>query len=162
MEPTASAAYRFGDVLALARRSWTLQMEREVEARGFPDYRISDAGAVRLLMRGPTPVGHLGYVLGVTRQAARKVVQGLEQRGLATTEPDPDDARKLNVRLTNSGRHYGRVLISVIEQLNRDLANRVPPDVLAAADVALRAAVDDQRLARTVAQIPPPPAPPPA
>lgn len=158
MELETSAAYRFGDVLALARRSWTIRMAREVEACGFPAYRISDAGAVRLLMRGPTPVGRFGYVLGVSRQAARKVARGLEQRGLATTEPDPEDARKLNVRLTRSGRRYARVLTGVIDKLNRELSERVPPGTLAAADLALRAAIDDQRLARTAARIPPPPA----
>ena len=38
-----------------------------------------------MLWQGPLPVGRLGAGLGVTRQAARKVADGLEQRGYATT-----------------------------------------------------------------------------
>lgn len=160
MEPAANPAYRFGDLLALARQSWIARMAREVGARGYGDYRVTDAGAVRLLLRGPAPVGQLGAVLGITRQAARKVVRGLELRGLATTGPDPDDARKVNVRLTTRGRAYGRVLTGVIAGLNRDLAERVDPRALAAADAVLRAAITEERGAATAARIPPPPPPP--
>ncbi len=148
--------YRFGDLLALARRSWILRMTSELQARGFSDYRASDAGAVRLLTAGPAPIGHLGAVLGVTRQAARKVARGLEERGYATTSPDPEDARKLNVTLTPVGRDYSDAIIQVIASLNRALAARAQPGQLAAADVVLRAAIDDDQIARIARRIPPP------
>lgn len=148
--------YRFGDLLALARRSWVLRMASELEARGFSDYRSSDAAAVRLLTAGPAPVGHLGMVLGVTRQAARKVARGLEQRGYATTSPDRQDARKLNVALTGAGCDYAEAITAVIEALNQAMAERVEPGHLAAADIVLRAAIDNEALARLARRIPPP------
>jgi DNA-binding MarR family transcriptional regulator len=68
------------------------------------DYRRTDAAAVRLLLRrGPVPVGRLGTALGVTRQAARKAANGLQQRGFATARRDPDDARQLIIALTPTG-----------------------------------------------------------
>jgi len=91
------------------------------------DYRTSDAGAVRLLLRGPTPVGQIGAVLGTTRQAARKVARGLEERGYATTCQDPDDGRKVNVRPTARGRAYAEAIVTVIDALNRTLASKVDP-----------------------------------
>ena len=93
-------------------------MASELEARGFSDYRSSDAAAIRLLAAGPAPVRRLGPVLGVTRQAARKVARGLQQRGYATTSPDPGDARKLNVALTAAGRDYAAAITQVIAGLN--------------------------------------------
>lgn len=148
--------YRFGDLLALARRSWVLRMTSELQTRGFGDYRASDAAAVRLLAAGPAPVGHLGPVLGVTRQAARKVARGLEERGYATSSPDPQDARKLNVALTPAGRDYAEAITQVIDTLNQALAARVQPGHLAAADTVLRAAIDNDDLTHVARRIPPP------
>jgi len=68
----------------------------------------------------------------VTRQAARKVADGLEQRGYATTERDSRDTRQLNVTLTQLGRDYARAITAVISELNREVAGRVSPDQLAA------------------------------
>lgn len=156
MVTDAMAVYRFGDLLALARQSWTLRMARELAQRGYPDYRISDAASIRLLLAGPLPIGRLGEVLGVTRQAARKVASHLERRGYATTGPDPVDGRKLNVVLTPAGLAYGRAVVDVIETLNRALAERVDLGQLTAADALLRAVVDDERLRRTAERIPAP------
>jgi DNA-binding MarR family transcriptional regulator len=152
----ATPVYRFGDVLALARRSWTLRMAREMAERDYHDYRVADAAVVRMLLRGPAPVGRLGVVLGVSRQAARKVARGLEQRELAVTEADPDDARKVNVRLTEGGVAYGRVMTEVIASLNREVAARIDPAALVATDHVLRTVIDDRGLTRAVGRIPPP------
>src|SRR5579863_6517257 len=100
MPEPATPIYRFGDLLGVARLSWTKKMAGELEARGFPEYRLSDAASVRFLLVAPRRVGELGDLLGVTRQAARKVATNLEARGYATIAPDPNDARKLDVVLT--------------------------------------------------------------
>lgn len=130
--------YRFGDLLALARRSWIHQMAEGVERRGYADYRATDAATLRLLRRGPVGVGGLGEVLGVTRQAARKVVAQLEQRGYVSTERDPEDGRKVNVVLTEAGKAYGAAVAEAVVELNGALEQRVPPGELAAADRVLR------------------------
>jgi hypothetical protein len=81
MPAESAGIYRFGDLLALTRQSWLGQMSGRLQRLGYADYRRSDAAALRTLLRGPLPVGQLGTVLGVTRQAVRKVADGLEQRG---------------------------------------------------------------------------------
>lgn len=156
MTELATPVYRFGDLLALARRSWTKKMASTLEARGFPEYRVSDAASVRFLLAAPRAVGELGELLGVTRQAARKVATHLEARGYATTTPDPDDARKRNVILTEAGRAYGRAIVEVITSLNEALAGRVSARELRVADGVLRAVIDDETLLARAQAIPVP------
>jgi DNA-binding MarR family transcriptional regulator len=156
MAASSTPKYRFGDLLALARQSWITQMAAELADGGYPDYRRSDAAAVRLLGRGPMPVGRLGDALGVTRQAARKVVTGLERRGFAAVHRDPRDARQLNVALTADGHAYARAVTAVIDHLNRALVRRVTPDQLAAADTVLRAVLADEHTRTLASYLPPP------
>jgi len=153
---TTTAAYPFGDLLALARQSWLGEMASRLARLGYADYRRSDAAAVRLLRRGPVPVGQLGTALGVTRQAARKAADALQQRGSATTRRDPRDSRQLNVALTPAGQDYARAVTAVIDELNREVARRVEPAQLAAADAVLRAVLFDASARQRAAWLPRP------
>jgi DNA-binding MarR family transcriptional regulator len=157
---TSSQPYRFGDLLGLARLSWVRQMAERLDRLGYPDYRRSDAMALRMLYRGPVSVGRLGSELGITRQAARKVIDGLEQRDYARTERDAQDSRVLNVILTRAGAAYALAISDSIYALNREFSERVDPAHLAAADTVLRAVIEwDSTLEATAAQIQPPPSP---
>ncbi len=156
MAAKSNATYRFGDLLALTRQSWLGQMSSRLERLGYADYRRTDAAVLRTLWRDPQPIGRLGTVLGVTRQAARKVADGLEQRGYATTGRDSRDTRQLNVTLTPLGRDYAVAIIAVIAELNREVAARVTPAQLAAADAVLRAALFDDSARQRADRVPRP------
>lgn len=153
MSGGATGGYRFGDLLALARLSWTREMAAQVARRGYDDYRIGDAASVRILQRGPVAIGELGRSMGITRQAARKVVSDLERRGFAEAAVDPLDARRRRVALTAAGRDYARCVTTAIRTLNRSLAREVEPEQLAAADAVLRRCIAPslQHLAERVA-----------
>ena len=134
----SSGPLLFGDLLALARRSWIRQMANGLKQLGYEDYRPTDAAVFRRLLRGPIAVGRLDEVLGASRQAARKVVEGLERRGYASTERDPEDARRLIVSLTPVGQLYAEAVVNVVESLNGELvANLKPGDLAAARKVLL-------------------------
>jgi DNA-binding MarR family transcriptional regulator len=153
-EDATATLYRFGDILALARMAWRERMARGLASRGYRDYRSTDAASVRLLLAGPTTVGTFASFLGVSRQAARKIARGLEQRGFASAGRDGADARRVNVTLTASGRSYADAVVAVIADLNRETAAAVSAEQLAAADVVLRATfVGTQRARRIGAQI---------
>lgn len=130
-------AYPLGDMLAMARQAWVEQMARRLGQRGYGDYRSSDAAVMRLLLRGPVPIGRLGAPLGVTRQAARKVAEGLRQRGYATLEHDEHDGRQYNVVLTHHGAGYAHAVVAVIDELNREVASGVTDEQLAGVDAVL-------------------------
>ena len=93
----------------------------------------------------------------MTRQAAKKVADGLRQRGYATTERDPRDSRQHNVTLTVAGQEYARAIVDLIEQLHREVCERVSPAHLPAADAVLRAALFDDSQAAPERLLPPPP-----
>ena len=160
MPAESTPTYRFGDLVALARLSWVGQMTSRLEGAGYPGFRRGDSAVMRVLWQGPLTVGRLGAALGVTRQAARKIADALEQRGYATTQRDSRDTRQLNVTLTPVGRDYARAVTAVTEQLNREVAGRVSPAQLAAADTVLRAALFDDSARHRASQVPPPPGQP--
>ncbi len=160
MAADATSTYRFGDLVALARLSWVGETTSRLEQLGYPGFRRGDAAVMRMLSSGPLPVGRLGAGLGVTRQAARKIADALEQRGYAATERDSRDSRQLNVTLTPAGRDYARAVIAITEELNQEVARRAGPARLAAADSVLRAALFDDGARQRASQLPPPPAQP--
>ena len=138
-----SVPYLFGDLLALARLRWIREMAAAAAEYGYLDYRAADAVLVRLLRRrGSVAIGGIGSRLGVTRQAARKLVNGLEQRGYAAEVRDQHDTRVIRVQLTVEGEAYADAVIEVIHTLNRKLTERVGTADLAVADAVLRVILD--------------------
>ena len=127
MPESPNAPKLFGDLLAVARRSWVREMARRLDQLGYPDYRRSDAAILWWLRHGPVPLSQLDATLGVSRQAARKLVEGLVVRRFALVQRDRDDARRLNVALTVEGEDYARDVVSVVRALNEELDNKVDP-----------------------------------
>lgn len=149
--------YPFGDMLALARQSWLGEMSGRLAGRGYDDYRRADAAALRLLRYGPAAVGRLGTVLGVSRQAARKVADGLQQRGYVTTGRNPRDTRQVDITLTPAGQDYARAVTDVIAELNREVTKRTDLAQLASADAVLRAVLFDESTRQRASRLPRPP-----
>ncbi len=94
--------------------------------------------------------------MGVTRQAARKLAQGMVERGYASFSADPADARRTLVILTKSGRSYARAVASAQDALNDTVRRRVNDAHLAIADGVLRAVFSDEARRRVDANVPPP------
>lgn len=155
VNPAQSGDYRFGDILALARRSWVRRVSARAASAGFLDYRRSDTVLLRILARGERPIGQIGDALGISRQGARKLADGLVARGYAELTSDPVDARRRLVRLTERGLAYHRTLHDAAEALN-DEVHRLARSDLRAADAVLRSLLssEERRLADTA--VPPP------
>jgi DNA-binding MarR family transcriptional regulator len=130
---------RFGDLLALARLSWIRQIRAHLDEAGFAGYRRSDSGVLGLLAQRPLAIGQLGEALGITRQAARQLADGVVERGYASFSADPADARRTLVVLTPAGARYARAAGEAQRALNDDVRGRVSAADLAAATRVLRA-----------------------
>ena len=157
MATNANPPYRFGNLLALARRSWIEQIAERMQEAGFPGYRRSDAGILALLLRRPLAIGQLGDALGISRQAARQLADGLVERGYASFGTDQADSRRTLVVLTPSGRAYGRAIWVAQDALNETVRSRVSEADLAAADAVLRAVFPDEKARQQVDERLPPP-----
>jgi DNA-binding MarR family transcriptional regulator len=157
MAANANPPYRFGNLLAAARRSWIEQVRERVQEAGFPGYRRSDAGMLAYLLQRPLAIGQLGEALGISRQAARQLADGLVERGYASFGTDPDDARRTLVALTRRGKAYGRAIWAAQDALNETVRSRVSEADLAAADAVLRAVFPDDRSRQRVDERLPPP-----
>jgi DNA-binding MarR family transcriptional regulator len=153
----ARRPYRFGNLLALARKSWIEQVGERVREAGFPGYRRSDAAVLAYLLPRPLAIGQLGEALGVTRQAARQLADGLAERGYASFGTDEADARRTLVILTPRGKSYGRAIWMAQDALNETVRSRVSEADLAAADAVLRAVFPDASSRQRIDERMPPP-----
>jgi DNA-binding MarR family transcriptional regulator len=122
----------FGDLLAQARERWIRAMAQRLGSLGFHDYRRSDPLAMRSLRRGEVTLGSLGVTLGVTRQGARKVVNGLVERGYAHVTTSSEDSRRRLVNLTPRGRDYLAAVVATLRAMHDEVVDNVDPQQLAA------------------------------
>lgn len=93
---------------ALARARWTFnaQFEARILARGFEDFRPSDVTVIARLPLAGCRITELAERAGVTKQAAGKMVRGLEERGYVSRCADPEDGRAQRIELTKAGRKF--------------------------------------------------------
>ena len=97
-------------LLLAAHRALAADLVVELEERGWPDLRASQAALVlNVDRRFGTRLTELARRGGVTKQAMMVVVDDLEVRGLVRRTPDPEDGRAKVVRLTARGRVRGRM-----------------------------------------------------
>jgi DNA-binding MarR family transcriptional regulator len=133
MSPDPVAKMLFGDLLAQARERWIRAMAQRLGALGFHDYRRSDPLVMRSLRNGEVSLGGLGVTLGVTRQAARKVVNGLVERGYAQVTTSSEDSRRRLVNMTPRGRDYLAAVVATLRALHDEVVDHVDPQQLASA-----------------------------
>jgi DNA-binding MarR family transcriptional regulator len=133
MSPDPVGKMLFGDLLAQARERWIRAMAQRLAALGFDDYRRSDPLVMRSLRGGAVPLGSLGVTLGVTRQGARKVVNGLVGRGYAIVTTSSEDSRRRLVSLTPRGRDYLAAVVVTLRALHDEVVENVDGHQLAAA-----------------------------
>jgi DNA-binding MarR family transcriptional regulator len=142
MNPDPVVKMLFGDLLAQARERWIRVMDQRLGALGFHDYRRSDPLVMRSLRSGEVSLGGLGVRLGVTRQAARKVVNGLVERGYAQVTTSSEDSRRRLVNLTPRGRDYLAAVVATLGAMHDEVVDSVDPQQLAAAYSVLESVRD--------------------
>lgn len=96
---------QLGRLLLAAHRTLAADLVEELEERGWPDLRASQASLLlNVDRRSGTRLTELARRAGVTKQAMMVVVDELEIRGFVRRTPDPEDGRAKVVRLTARGR----------------------------------------------------------
>lgn len=138
---------QLGRLFLAAHRTLAADLVLELEERGWPDLRASQAALIlNVDRRSGTRLTELARRAGVTKQAMMVVVDELEVRGLVRRTPDPEDGRAKVVRLTARGRTLAaecrRAVAAVESRTRRTLGGRRYEGLREALDLLLDA--DDE------------------
>jgi DNA-binding MarR family transcriptional regulator len=126
-----------------------------VERAGVDDMRAPFGYVIRALADGDRTLTELASLLGVTKQAAIKVVDEMEARGFLTRESHPDDRRVKLLQLTAKGRKVRRAALAAShrmeQELRVDIGDAPVDDMRAGLDqlLARHDALDDARAGRS-------------
>ena len=99
----STAGYELPLLLFAGFRSVIDQLHAELARRGYPDMRPAHGFAMQAIGPDGATATELGKRLGISKQAAGKTAERLEELGFATRETDSADHRRKLIRLTARG-----------------------------------------------------------
>jgi DNA-binding MarR family transcriptional regulator len=103
-----------------------------VARAGIDDMRTSFGFVIRALAERDRTLTELSELLGVTKQAAIKVVDEMEQRGYVERQPDPADRRAKVIRLTDKARQVRRAALRASSRVEAELVRDLDAEDVAA------------------------------
>jgi DNA-binding MarR family transcriptional regulator len=124
--------------LLLAFRGLIDELHVELAAQGHPDVRPLHGFVFQAIGVEGTTAAELGRRLGVSKQAAGKTLHALERMGYVVREPDPRDARRKLVRLTERGVDCLRRSARIFDRLRAGWAETLGEERLRALEDDLR------------------------
>jgi DNA-binding MarR family transcriptional regulator len=92
---------------------------------GIDDMRTSFGFVIRALAERDRTLTELSELLGVTKQAAIKVVDEMELRGYLTRKADPADRRAKVLSLTDKAKRVRRAALRESRRLEKELLDDV-------------------------------------
>ena len=104
-------------LFAMAYRDLIDDLHERLAARGWHDVRPSFGFALLAARSGPVQASALAGLLGVSKQAASKLVDAMVDGGYLVRDDGAADRRQLPVSLTARGRD----LLATVEEIYRDL-----------------------------------------
>jgi len=133
----------FGLLLAQALNAYVEHLHRRLGDAGFSDLRPTFGLPLRALRERPRTLTELARELGVTKQAAAKVVGELDHRRLIEREPSPADGRSTLLRLSRRGQALVAAAIEIGNAVERDLAAELGAGAAAGLRAGLERLVDE-------------------
>jgi DNA-binding MarR family transcriptional regulator len=104
-----------------AARAVADRLGAAVEHAGVDDMRTPFGFVIRALAERDRTLTELAALLGVTKQAAIKVIDEMEQRGFVRRSPDPADRRAKVIRLTVKADRVRRAALAESRRMEREL-----------------------------------------
>ena len=96
-----------------------------VTRAGIEDMRAPFGYVIRVLADGDRTLTDVAALLGVSKQAAIKVVDEMETRGFLSRRAHPDDRRLKLLRLTAKGRQVRHAALDASHKIEHDLRAEV-------------------------------------
>jgi DNA-binding MarR family transcriptional regulator len=132
--------------LLLGFRSLIDDLHAELARQGHPDARPMHGFVFQAIGPYGTTAAELGRRLGVSKQAAGKTIDSLEQLGYVRREPDRSDQRQKIVVLTGRGFDALAKSAAIFNDLRARWAEILGPERLRALEADLRAVTGDFEL----------------
>ena len=111
-----------------AARIVTDRLGAAVERAGIDDMRPAFGFVIRALAERPRTLTELAELLAVTKQAAIKVVDEMESRGLVERHADREDRRAKVLVLTERGRRVRRAALAASRRMEAELRRDLGDD----------------------------------
>ncbi|MFI5609139.1 MarR family winged helix-turn-helix transcriptional regulator [Amycolatopsis sp. NPDC051903] len=118
-------------------------LHAELARQGHPDVRPAYGFAMQAIGPHGVSASELGKCLGVSKQAAGKTVDRLEQLGYAERADDPADARRKLIRLTPRGVDSLTRAAAIFDDLRARWVRELGADRVRALEADLRTVVGE-------------------
>lgn len=126
-----------------AFRALVTDLHTGLAAQGFADARPVHGFALQAIGPAGTTAVELGERLGVSKQAAGKTVESLEERGYVRRGSDPADARRKIVTITPLGHELLARSGQILDRLRAQRAAEIGAEGMRALESALRVLAPD-------------------
>lgn len=133
--------YELPQLLLAGFRTLIDRLHAELARQGHPDLRPAHGFAMQAIGPHGASASEVGRRLGVSKQAAGKTVDRLEEIGYVERVDDPADGRRKLVRLTPRGLDALARSAAVFDELRAQWAATLGPDRLRALEDGLRTVV---------------------
>jgi DNA-binding MarR family transcriptional regulator len=131
-------------LLDVALDGFTAELTRRVAATAYSDIRVSHGCVFGTIDPEGTRLTDLAERAHMTKQTVGEVASDLEQRGYVERVPDPSDGRAKIIRLTERGREAQAVGRGLIDDIEREWAERFGTERIVALREALEAITAEQ------------------
>ena len=129
-------------LVSLALGRLTDELDAGLAAAGFGDLRPAHGYALSRLSFGGATAVQLARHLGMTKQSAGQLVDGLERGGYVRRVPHPTDRRGKLLELTDRGWACVRAAEGLLAGIEDRLADQLGADQLAALKTSLGVVAD--------------------
>ena len=115
----------------------------ELAARGYPDFKPAHEFALRAIVAGADSASDLGRRTAVSKQAAAKTIAILVERGYVVSAPDPGDARRKRLQVTDRGLDAMAQGEAILDRVRRDWEKTIGQAEVAKIEAQLTELVGD-------------------
>jgi DNA-binding MarR family transcriptional regulator len=130
-------------LMRLARRTYGKAIRAALAEAGFDDIPTTGLFVIGAISRSGAPLAHIIEHLGTSKQAVGQLVDTLVLRGYLEREVDPDDRRRLTVRLGERGQAAAKLTLGAVARIDARLARRVPAEWIEHTRATLLALIED-------------------
>jgi DNA-binding MarR family transcriptional regulator len=124
-------------LLGVALADFSDELSKRVEAAGFTDIRPGHGCVFGTIDPHGSRLTDLAQRANMTKQSVGEATSDLEQHGYVERIPDPNDGRAKIIRLTERGREAQAIGRQLIDDLEREWAERYGEERIAALRDAL-------------------------